>query len=78
MQLMSVILAREGVLFVLAGLVENNCSGSLNPRKGSDGRWGRTWKHGPCCTEQEEWGKKKARSQALVTTLHQKPTSKHL
>lgn len=37
MQLMSVILAREGVLFVLAGLVENNCSGSLNPRKGSDG-----------------------------------------
>jgi hypothetical protein len=41
MQLMSVIMAREGVSFVLTGLVENICSGSLNPRKGSYGWWGR-------------------------------------
>jgi hypothetical protein len=34
MQLMSAIMAREGVLFVFTGLVENICSGSLNPRKG--------------------------------------------
>lgn len=31
---MSAIMAREGVLFVFTGLVENICSGSLNPRKG--------------------------------------------
>jgi len=57
---MSVIMAREGVSFVLTGLVENICSGSLNPRKGSYGWWegDGLGKHGPCCTEQEEWGKK--------------------
>ncbi|CAD6262164.1 unnamed protein product [Miscanthus lutarioriparius] len=59
------------------GLVENICSGSLNPRKGSYGWWegDGLGKHGPCCTEQEEWGKN-GRSQALITTLHQKPTKR--
>lgn len=55
MQLMSVIMAREGVSFVSTGLVENTCIQGKAAR--GDGKG--LWKHGPCCSEQEECEKEK-------------------
>lgn len=65
---MSVIMAREGVSFVSTGLVENTCIQGKAAR--GDGKG--LWKHGPCCSEQEEC-EKKGRSQfagSLIATVN--------